>query len=409
MKKNCRQYKNIVLPENWNTKEGKTMKTIKLSMVAIAAMATVSASNAQSLQEALTSGKLTGDVSVTYETRNVDKKLNAYYQDTAYSVGSIGLEYTTGTYNNFSAAVGMRAYNILWEDDKKSVTSHGTGDASERFYDEAGKVMLSKAYLAYDLNDIHVKAGRQPFYTEWVGKIQDAVSVYAKPFENAQLEAIWTKRMGRVYAREFRPFNDVNGSKGLYKAGLEYTFNDNVKTKGYYITAPDAFDLIGGKVTLDTKLTDGNIGTMIHMMQTDEDNGNADGKLLEVKLYGNYAGYSATLGYVQTGEENGWGSANAAGETVVQFEEGDGMYYADSETIYFSLNKKFGPVSLTALYGEMEYTKENYKEKEFDLWAGYAITNNLTMKLGLAVTNTDDKDVKTTDLTQLNTTFVYSF
>lgn len=394
------------------------MKSIRFSMVALAAISMATVSNAQSLNEALSNGKFSGDVAVTYETRDVDKEISNYYQDTGYAVGSIALNYTTDTWNNFSAQAGIRAYTNFWEDDSDSDTTvpwnkrvGGSGDSSERFYDSASNAEISKLFIAYDKNDLHVKIGRQPFYTEWVGKIQDAVSIYAQPFENAQLEAIWTKKRGRVYAREFRPFYDLNGNKGVYKFGLEYKFNDNVKVKPYYMTSSDLFDLYGGKITLDKDLGDNSsIGTMIHAIETDEKvDGVKDGEMLEVKVYGKYAGYSATLGYVKNGDDNGWGSANTVGETIVQFEEGDGMYYAGSETYYLMLSKQVGPVNLTAIYGEMEYTKNNYKEKEFDLWAGYNIDKNLKLNIGLALTDTDDKDANTTDLTQLNATLVYSF
>lgn len=386
------------------------MKTIKLSMIALAAISMSSMVNAQSLSEALSSGKITGDVSITYEQRDVKKEISKYYQDTDYAVGSVALDYKSGTFNNFSTEVGFRAYTNLWEDDSDSITAKGIGDSSERFYDSADHAALSKAFIAYDKDDLHIKVGRQSFYTEWVGKIQDAVSVYAEPFDNAKIEAIWTKRRGRVYAREFRPFYNVNDNKGVYKLGLEYKFNDNIKVKPYYMTAPDKYDLKGGKITLDTKLGNGSIGTMIHAIETNEKaSGVKDGEMLELKVYGKYAGFAATLGYVKTGEENGWGSASTAGETIVPFEEGDGMYNKDAETVYLSLSKKVGPVNVTALYGEMEYTKNNYKEKEFDLWAGYNVSKNLKVKLGFAITDTDDKDTNTTDLTQLNTTLVYTF
>ena len=386
------------------------MKFIKFSVITIAIIAISSSLSATSLSEALIEGKVTGDISITYEQRNVDKEISKYYQDTAYSVGSIGLDYKSGSYNNLSTEIGLRAYTNIWEEDSNSVTARGIGDSSERFYDKARKIMLSKAFIAYDKNDTHFKVGRQSLSTEWMGKIQDAVSLYTSPIENSKLEMIWSKKMGRVYSREFRDFNDLNENKGVYKAGFEYKFNEHVKTKTYYMTSPDKYNLVGGRINLDGTFGDAKIGSLIHVIETNEKISDvADGKMLEVKLYANYAGYSATLGYVKTGEENGWGSANTAGEQIVQFEEGDGMYYADAETIYFSVNKQVGPINITALYGEMEYTKNNYKEKEFDLWAGYNISKNLTLNAGFTVTNTDDKDAGTTDLTQLNTTLVYKF
>jgi hypothetical protein len=41
--------------------------------------------------------------------------------------------------------------------------------------------------------------------------------------------------------------------------------------------------------------------------------------MLELVGYASYAGYKATLGYVKTGKESGWGSAANYGDTVVPF------------------------------------------------------------------------------------------
>lgn len=394
------------------------MKNFKLSLVLVATMALGLTLNAQSLQEALQNGKVTGDFTIRYETRNTDT-LNVaaaqwakiYYQDTGYAVGSIGLEYKSEAFYNFSVAVGLRAHTNIWENDSDSITWQGIGDSSERYFDEAGNVMLSNAYLGYDLDHFHIKAGRQNFYTEWVGKTHDAVSVYTSPIENSTLELIWTKRGGRVHHIEARPIVDLNENKGVYKAGFEYRFSDYIKVKPYYLSAPDKFNLIGGKITLDATFEDASIGTLIHVIQTNEkENGKLhDGEMIELKLYGQYANFFTTLGYVQTGEESGWGSANTAGETVVPFEEADPMYLADARTWYLSISKKVGPVNLTALYGEMKYTSNDYKESEFDLWSAYNITAALRIDAGFTITSSDDKDLNSTDLTQFNTTIMYKF
>ncbi|NCB80413.1 MAG: porin, partial [Bacilli bacterium] len=66
----------------------------RLSLVlSVALLGSVSAFAADSLQDALKGGKVSGDVALTYEGRNVDRQVGAYYADTAYSVGSLGLNY----------------------------------------------------------------------------------------------------------------------------------------------------------------------------------------------------------------------------------------------------------------------------------------------------------------------------
>ena len=384
------------------------MKTIKLSLAAIAVFATVSTVEANSLGQALSGGKTTGDISVTYESRKQDKEVSAYYSNTAYSVGSVGINYKTAEYNNFSASVGFRAYNTLYESDNTFTTSQGSGDATERFYESANSAMLSEAYLAYDVENAHLKMGRQGLYTEWLTKIHDAVSVYANPVKNAELELIWSKRRGRAYARDLRPMVEVNSKEGIYKVGLAYTFNDNVKANGYYLKAPQAYDIYGAKLHLAAQLENAKIGALIHSMETSEKVGTTkDGEMIELKAFATVSGYTATLAYVKTGKENGWGSAANAGDTVVPFEEGDQMYVADAQTTYFMLSKAVAGVSLTGLYGVTEYG--NFEKDEFNVWAGYQLAKNTSLSIGYALTNEDKNDTTTTDLQQLNTTVTYNF
>lgn len=151
------------------------MKKFNLSLIACSAISLFGTLNAATLSEALTSGKVSGDVSVQYESRNQDKEVSTYYSNTAYAMGSIGLNYDTKSYKNLSAHVGFRAYSVLFEDDKNFKTAHGIGDATERYYDEKGLSALSKAYIQYNINSLNTKVGRQVLSTDWLTMLHDAV------------------------------------------------------------------------------------------------------------------------------------------------------------------------------------------------------------------------------------------
>lgn len=84
---------------------------MKRSLSLFAAMAVVSTGSAFAA-DSLSNGKVSGDVSVTYESRNVDKDLDDWNRDLSYSVGTVGLNYETAKYNNLSVNVGLRAYTI---------------------------------------------------------------------------------------------------------------------------------------------------------------------------------------------------------------------------------------------------------------------------------------------------------
>lgn len=381
----------------------------RLSLVVLMVLSgVVSALNADELSESLKNGKISGDVTVTYESRNVDRQIGAYYADTAYSVGSIGLNYETAKFYNFSANVGMRAYQALWQDDSKFITSHGKGDASERFYEDGSNkhMELANAYLAYTTQNILVKAGRQELSTEWLTKYHDAVTAMITPLDKAQIEMIYSSKRYRVDPREFFSATDINGNDGIYKLGLSYNITDAIKAKAYTLIAPDNYDIYGGKVNLDSKINDIGFGGLTHYMETRE-NIVADGKMVELVGYASYAGYKATIGYVKTGKENGWGSAANYGDTVVPFEEGDHMYVADARTTYLMLSKTIADISLTGLYGVTKYGQ--FSKDEFDIWASYKFSKNLSGSLGLAITNEDKNDGSVPDLTQLNATLAYKF
>jgi hypothetical protein len=379
------------------------MKRIKLSFVAIATLTLSTLSCANTLSEALSNGKITGDVSATYEVRKQDKELNAYYSDTAYSVGSIGLNYETATFNNFSANIGFRAYTTLYEDDDKG--AGGAGDASERFYQVDGKNKTSdveKAYIAYDLDNIHFKFGRQFISTEWINKTHDAVSVNAT-FGDSDLELIHSQRQGRIYSRDYRPMTDINaGNNGVTKIGFTQNLSDDFSAKAYYLTASKLKDITGAKINLKI----GDIQTMAHYAKTKEDVVNVkDSNILELKTSTSFAGYSATLAYIKIDKDAAFN--HIAGETINPFEEGDQIYLKDAQTTYFMLSKKIADISLTGLYGVTKYGE--FSKDEFNLWAGYEMAKNFNLNVGYAFTNEDKDDASTTDLSQFNATVAYKF
>jgi len=378
------------------------MKKLKLSLIACTAVSLFGTLNAATLSDALKNGKVSGDVSIQYESRNQDKEASTYYSNTAYAMGSIGLNYDTASYNNLSAHVGFRAYSVLFEDDKNFKTAHGTGDATERYYDEKGLSALSKAYIQYNINSLNAKVGRQVLSTDWLTMLHDAVNITVKPNDNLSLNAIYTKKRGRTRAKDLRPMKSLNNGDGIYKLTVDYKPTNQIKLTPYFLSAPDAYDVYGAKIAYDSK----SFGALAHTMKTNEENAK-DGEMLELKAYAKFSGYKATLGFVKTGDDNGWGSAANAGDKVVPFEEGDQMYVKDSQTTYFQLSKTISDISLTALYGITKY--QQYENNELNIWAGYKINKDLKLSLGYALVNEDSKDTSRTDLEQLNANLTYKF
>lgn len=384
------------------------MKKISLSLVVMATISLSSVLSANTLGEALSNGKVSGDLSATYEGRDLKKNLNAYYHDTQYSVGSIGLNYKTADFYNFGATVGFRAYKTLFEGDSHKETTTGFGDASERFY-ETGKnrnADLENAYISYDLENLHIKAGRQALSTEWIDKTQDAVSLFTK-LNDTDVEMIWTNKQGRVSSRDYRPMTQVNPENGgLYKLGITQNFTDNISAKAYGLTAPSLKDIYGGKLNFKNRVNDIDFGAMAHYAQTNEDVNNVENSnITELTTFATISGFKTTLGYIQVDKDAEF--KYIAGETINPFEEGDQVYLKDARTTYLMLSKKIVDIKLTALYGITKY--EEFKKSEFNLWATYELVKNLDLNIGYAFTNEDNSDANTTNLQQLNTTIAYMF
>lgn len=409
------------------------MKSTKLSIVTtIAILGIFSGVNAGEFDEAFKNGTVSGDITATYEQRNQDIETGNYYNDSAYSVGSAELIYKTADFHNFSLAYGLRGYRVLWEDDKDSISGYGpqygTGDASSRFFniDSDEIAVTTNAYIAYNTKNIHIKAGRQELETEWMDEHHDAVSLYANLVEELELELIWSQSHYRMWSRELFYGDRMDGvtgkinseGGGLYKAGLTYKILPSLKVKAYALTAPDNYSIYGGKVSVDTKVNDVTLGGFAHYMQTDEKIKTEDGELLDAKIYVGYAGYTATLGYIQTGKDGGWGSAYYGGENVDPFEEGDQLYdyvAVDARTPYITLSTNIGGLSLSGIYGITDYrsTTDNkeYQKSEFCVWAGYDITDKLNLSAILTLNDADEDNTlyPTSDMTQVSTTLVYKF
>lgn len=386
------------------------MKKFNVSLAVIAVLSACSV-NAQSLEEALTNGKVSGEIAATYESRDFDKVESTYYQNTAYSVGSFALKYETGVWNNLSLTSKFRAYARLFEDDENSTTLHGKGDASERFYRDGNNksVDIEELFFTYTPNqNITVKAGRQFISSLWVNKTQDALKIDAN-YGNTSLEAIWSLRQGRVYARDYRPLTKINEDDGVFQIALSQKINDNLSATAYTAINPNVLDIVGGKV--DAKLSSISLGAHYAQSSDDKDS-KKDSNLLHLTASTSIDGFSPFLGYIKVDDDAkfpGW--AGIAGETIDPMEEGDYIYEKGAETFYLGLTKGFGDLSATLLYGMTEYIDASKKKQDMDettLWLGYPLAKNLKANLGYTLVNEPDEATHG-DYDQLNFTLTYSF
>lgn len=131
------------------------MKSSKIGLSILTVMSIYSGLNAQNLGDAISNGKVSGEVAATYENRDVKKQLsmwNNYYSDTDYSVGSLALKYETDQWYNLSATAKFRGYATLFEGGKGENHYMGKGDAAERFWENDGKKNSDLEELYYSPN-----------------------------------------------------------------------------------------------------------------------------------------------------------------------------------------------------------------------------------------------------------------
>ena len=387
------------------------MKKIKLSLIAIIAAGSCSIMSADTLAQALQGGKVSGEVTATYENRKVDTELSKwsnYYNNTSYSVGSFALKYETAQWNNLSLTSKVRMYSTLFEGGKNETHFQGKGDASERFYDKDGSSQatdIEELFVTYKKNNVTVKAGRQFIATDWMNKTQDAVRVNAN-YDNTSLEAIWSKKHGRVYSRDYRPVSEMNSSEGVYKIALTQKLNENISITAYDFIANDVRDIMGGRANF--KYGDTSVRTH-YAVNNDKQDSTNDSSIIDLMVSTKIGDFSPYAGYVQIDKDAGF--THMAGETIIPFEEGDQMYLKNAKTYYVGVSKSFGKLSSTLLYGATSYDKgsNNFTQEEATVWLGYPLTKDLKSNLGYTIVTNDSADTDETDLKQVNLTLTYSF
>ena len=386
------------------------MKKISLSLVVITTLSFYASANAKNFKEALTNGKVSGEVAATYENRSFDKDNGSYYRDSAYGVGSFALKYETGVWNDLSLTSKFRAYGTIFEDDDSATTGTGKGDATGRFYEKDGSTQtadLEELFLAYKLENISVKAGRQAISTDWINKTHDALKIDAN-FGNTSIEAIWSERQGRIYSRDYRPMSDINGNKGVYKLGLTQKFDESISVTGYGLVMPDVKDIYGVR----TNLTFGDTALRLHYAMSDDDAASKnDSNIIDLMLSSSIAGFSPYIGYVKVDDDALFPGYNqGSGEIIVPFEEGDYLYERGAETIYVGIGKSFGDLTATLLYGNTEYYAGTQKRDvdETSLWLGYPVMKDLQATLGYTLVD-EDRNSSVSDYDQVNITLAYSF
>lgn len=346
------------------------MKKISLAVASLLLTVNLAADN--SISDVIKSGTISGDVTLYGERQN-NSGSNA---DSGFTMGSIQLSYETAEYNGFKAAVGFRGNHDFSE------VEDGDFDGNEDY----PNAIMHTANISYTNKYFDFTLGRQEIDLEWAGDFHEAAVLAVKAIPDITLVFGYSQRI--AVADEdavLEDFDDLGDGAFIFDAKYEGINNLVLNPYFYSVEKDNAGSNAdaswqGLKADYNTDL----FGITLHGAKSSEDeSGVGDGKIYHGEARLNLGGLGLMAGYVKTGDD-GIGSMDSAGDNINPFDaiaggDGNQVYAEDARTAYLAATYTIADINLIAVYGQSKYESDNNKEKEFDLTAEYAISEELTV------------------------------
>lgn len=224
------------------------MKTVKLSLVAIAAMSIVSTSSAASLEEALTTGKVSGAIQAYNFSRNFGDSSNKDYQITTLN---LDLSYETGRINGLGAKATFQFAASPWANETAKTARKGD------MWGSGGQ--LSELYLSYVYGNTTAQIGRMYFWSPVLGgsgsrptkEAFQGISIVNSDLADTTITLAYMNRMqsrtdGNGDIGDFtKTFTGWDGSEledGAYTIALTNKSVKNLTLTAAYLDAVDAYE-----------------------------------------------------------------------------------------------------------------------------------------------------------------------
>lgn len=226
------------------------MKNLKKSCLSLAVVGALGISaNASSLSEALSGGKVSGEIRVfTVMGSEVESTLVGPFRNANSSALGLQLNYSTGDYNGLKANIGFQTgHSFDIEKDDGTVSSGANGFATEnegRITQDGSNLYI--ANLQYNIAKTEIKAGRQGISTPLIAvsnsnPLKDtfhALSVVSKDIGNTEIKAYlikdWIERYSTTNDARITHFNKPTLS--LY---VKNTSIPNLTLEGQYLNVQD--------------------------------------------------------------------------------------------------------------------------------------------------------------------------
>ncbi len=360
------------------------MKDIKLSLVAIGTLSMLSCLNANTLSEALTTGKVSGELkSQFYQKESSDSKT------VNILTNGLNLSYVTGDFNGLTAGVTFQTASVLSEDLDENPNAY---DADQN----VGGSVLSQAYIQYKIDNTTVKAGRQYLATPLIASSGsrifkesfEAATVTNTDIKDTSISLMYVKKyQGRTDGNENAPSFDKLGD-GVFSI---YATNKSVKNLSLAAQYVSAKNLVSNN-TKDVSIyylngeydfTAFKLGAQYY---GSDDNGaaNNDGNAYAIKASTKISDLSLAASYSDVSKSGGvdaWHLGNGADYIYTWSWYEGSRYSADMKATKLEVGYNFTDTLSANIMHISWKTGTSETTRETDYMVDYKVTKDLSLRL----------------------------
>ena len=342
------------------------MKHLKKSIIACAVtaatMTTLPVFAADSIAEALSSGKAYGDFNLRSESVDQD---NGVEDASALTLRS-RIGYTTGTVDNFSATIEFEDSRIVAGVDEYTVGPTGFNPGKYSVIADPETTELDQAFVQYATGSVTAKLGRQVITLDnhrFVGHVGwrqdrqtfDAFSVVYNATEKLSATYAYLGKRNRIFAEDA----DVDSKDHLLNVSYKTSLG-TLTGYSYLLEVDDStnnsLDTYGVRFAGSTEAKGTNFLYELEYATQDSESGSSDYDADYYLVSGGVviSGVTAQIGYEVLGSDDGMYGFSTPLATGHKFNGWADMFLntpgVGLEDLYVSVGGKVGPGSLTVVY-----------------------------------------------------------
>ncbi|MDR1451648.1 MAG: Opr family porin [Helicobacteraceae bacterium] len=348
-------------------------------IIAVAAVGSVSlfAATASSVDEAFIKGKRGGELSAMGQYSS---------EDVSFLYGHANLYFTTASFYNIRADVGLSGVGVWWKDDSLAPLDD--------------KSSMHTANIGYFSDQFSIAAGRQKFDLVLAPYHYQAAYGELKITPQAKILLAYIKSMALPEydaGGQYRDYAEVNDDDGAYMLDASLKAGDIV-VNPYILFAPDAAWWFGGKFELNQLRSNSGFGLtgQLAFSVEDDDTGVDDGLFVELQAdlqfnsdLGAFAGFALTgsdgMGSIgRMGKQTHKQGANQRANMMNPFWDGGcQLFLEEAKTLYAGAEFTRDKLWAGAMLGVTDADGDTYAE--IDLRGEFAITSAFKAEAALVM------------------------